>query len=151
MVGQHGGGEAQLQAVQARPGHAVVLRQTHHNNLNIFLLSNIFHISNLNILLLFTYLGAVAHEPPEAGVSGELDVCVVEECGVCVYQGVGALLDHLRLLGGRDARVELGSWNNEIFFSRQQIFLHICDIDTDRLSPECSDLATASVCREDTS
>ena len=47
-------------------------------------------------------------------------------------------------------------WNlapgiTKYFSIDNKYFLHICDIDTDRLSPECSDLATASVCREDTS
>ena len=84
-----------LEAVQGCPGHAVILGEPHHHDLR-----------------------AVPDQAPQPGVAGPLDVRVVEEGGVRVYQGVGALLDHLRLLWPGETRMEIGTWKDKFKISQ---------------------------------
>ena len=84
-----------LEAVQGGPGHAVILGEAHHHDLR-----------------------AVPDQAPQPGVPGALDVRVVKEGGVRIYQGVGALLDHLRLLWPGETRMEIGAWKDN--FKRSQ-------------------------------
>ena len=78
--------EADLKAVEGGPGDAVVLGEADHHDLR-----------------------AVPDQAPEPRVPGALDVRVVEEGGVRVNQGVGALLDHLRLLWSGQTRMEISA------------------------------------------
>ena len=86
VVGEDGGGEAEVETVQSCPGHTIVLGQTNHH-----------------------HLGAVLHQPLQTRVAGPLDVGVVEEGGVGVYQRVGSFLDDLGSLGSGEVAVELCS------------------------------------------
>ena len=75
-----------LEAVQRCPGHTVVLGEAHHHDLS-----------------------AVPDQTPQPRVPRALDVSVVKEGGVGVYQGVGALLNHLGLFGSGQTRMEIGA------------------------------------------
>ena len=77
-----------LETVQCCPCHAVILGQAHHHD-----------------------LCAVPDQAPQPRVPRALDVGVVKEGGVGVYQGVGALLNNLGLFRSGQTRMEIGAWN----------------------------------------